>query len=116
MAEKLYKLPRKKNNRISWTVPSKALLMGLSSLKLRNTNGKYNKQATERNKLIVSEMAWLLWKCRNERVICQNEIQPSQIKGRWVAKMNNRIKIEYKKILKSKEEDKSNSITFFKER
>jgi len=30
--------------------------------------------------------------------------------------MNNRIKIEYKKILKSKEEDKSNSITFFKER
>jgi len=48
-------------------------------------------------------MAWLLWKCRNERLICQKEIQPSQIKSRWVAKMNNRIKIEYVKILKSKE-------------
>ena len=91
-------------------------MRGLSSLKLRNTNGKYNKQATERYKLILSETAWLLWKCRNERVICQKKIQPSQIKGRWVAKMNNRIKIEYKKILKSKEEDKSNSIKSFKER
>ena len=70
MAEKLYELSMKKNNRLSWTVPSKALLRGLSSLKLRNTNGKYNKQATERYKLIVSETAWL-WKCRNERVICQ---------------------------------------------
>ena len=30
--------------------------------------------------------------------------------------MNNRIKIEYVKILKSKEEDKSNSIKSFKER
>jgi len=77
-------------------------LRGLSSLKLRNTNGKYNKQATERYKLIVSETDWLLWKCRNKRVTCQKEIQPSQIKGRWVAEMNNRIKIEYVKILKAK--------------
>ena len=96
-------------------VPSKALLRGLSSLKLRNTNGKYNKQPTERYKLIVSETAWLLWKCRNERVISQNEIQPSQIKGRWIAGMNNRIKIEYVNILKSKE-DKTNSINSFNER
>ena len=88
MAEKLYELPIKANNRLSWTVPSKALLRGLSSLKLRNTNGKYNKQRTD-SKLIVSETAWLLWKCRNERVISQNEIQPSQIKSRWVAEMNN---------------------------
>ena len=115
MAKKLYKLPMKANNRLSWTVPSEAHLRGLSSLKLRNTNGKYNKQATERYKLIVSEMAWLLWKCRDERVICQKEIQPSQIKGRWVAEMN-RIKIKYVKILKSKEEDKSNSIKSFKKR
>ena len=116
MAEKLYELPMKANTRLSWTVPSEALLRGLSSLKLRNTNGKYNKQATERYELIVSETAWLLWKCRNERVICQKEIQPSQIKGRWVAEMNSRIKIEYVKILKSKEEDKTNSIKSFKER
>jgi len=81
MAEKLYELPMKANNRPSWTVPSEALLRGISSLKLRNTNGKYNKQATERYKLIVSETAWLLWKCRNERVICQKETQPSQING-----------------------------------
>jgi len=67
-------------------------------------------------KLIVSETAWLLWKCRNERVICQKEIQPSQIKGRWVAEMNNRIKMEYVRTLKSKEEDKSKSIKTFKER
>src|SRR5882724_12968935 len=53
MAEKLYELPMKEINRLSWTVPSEALLRGLSSLKLRNTNGKYNnKQATERIKLI----------------------------------------------------------------
>ena len=64
MAEKLYELPMKESNSLSWTVPSKALLRGLSSLKLRNTNGKYNKQATERYKLIVSETAWLLWKCK----------------------------------------------------
>jgi len=64
MTEKLYELPMKANNRISWTVPSEAPLRGLSSLKLRNTNAKYNKQATERYKLIVSETAWLLWKCR----------------------------------------------------
>jgi len=48
MAEKQYELPMKENNRLSWTVPSEALLRGLSSLKLRNTNGNYNKQATER--------------------------------------------------------------------
>src|SRR5882724_9852704 len=116
MAEKLYELPMKVNNRLSWTIPSEVLLRGLNSLKLRNANGKYNKQATERYKLIVSETAWLLWKCRNKRVICQKEIQPSQIKGRWKAKMNDRIKIEYVKILKRKEEDKSNSIKSFKER
>ena len=116
MAEKLYELPIKESNRLSWSVPSEALLRGLSSLKLRNTKGKYNKQATERYKLIVSESSWLLWKCRNERVICQKEVQPSQIKGRWVAEMNNRIKIKYVKILKGKEENKSNSIISFKER
>ena len=55
MAEKLYKLPMKANNNLSWTVPNEALLRGLSSLKLRNINGKYNKQATERYKLIVSD-------------------------------------------------------------
>jgi len=44
------------------------------------------------------------------------EIQPSQIKGRWVAEMNNRIKIEYIRTLKSKKEDKSKSIKTFKER
>src|SRR5882724_8579602 len=110
------KFPMKQNKRLRWTVSSEALLRGLSSLKLRNTNGKHNKQATERYKLIVSEMAWLLWKCRNKRVICQKEIQPSQIKGRWVAEVNTRIKINYVKILKSKEEDKSNSIKSFKER
>jgi len=33
MAEKLYKLPMKEINRLNWTVPSKALLRGLSSLK-----------------------------------------------------------------------------------
>ena len=82
MGEKLYELPMKANNRLIWTVPSKALIRGLSSLKLKGTNGKYNKQATERYKLIISETAWLLWKCRNERVICQKDIQPSQIKGR----------------------------------
>jgi len=76
MAEKLYELPMIENNRLSWTVPSEALLRGLSSLKLKNTNGKYNKQATERYKLIVSETGWLLWKCRNERVICQKKTQP----------------------------------------
>jgi len=54
MAEKLYELPMKESNRLSLTVPSKALLRGLSSLNLRNTNGKYNKQATERYKLIVT--------------------------------------------------------------
>jgi len=98
MAEKLYELPMKENNRLSWTVPSKALLRGLSSIKLRNTNGKYNnRQQKDIYKLIVPEMAWLLWKCRNKRVICQ-EIQPSQIKSRLVAEMNNRIKIEYVKI------------------
>jgi len=43
MAKKLYELPMKENKRLSWTVPSEALLRGLSSLKLRNTNGKYNK-------------------------------------------------------------------------
>ena len=32
--------PKKENNRLSWTVPSEALLRGLSSLKLRNTIGK----------------------------------------------------------------------------
>jgi len=103
MAEKLYKLPMKENNRLSWTVRSKSLLRGLSSLKLRNKNGKYNKQATERYKLIVSETAWLLWKCRNKRIICQKGIiQPSQIKSRWVAEMNNIIKIKYIKISKTK--------------
>jgi len=45
----------------------------LSSLKLRTINGKYNKQATVRYKLIVSETAWLLWKCINKRVICQKK-------------------------------------------
>ena len=104
IAEKPYELPVKPNNMLSCTVPSKALWRGLSSLKLRNTNGKYNKQATERYKLIVSETTWLLWKCGNERVICQKEIWASQVKGRWVAEMNNRIKIEYVEILKSKEE------------
>jgi len=75
---------------------------------------KNNNQATERYKLIVSETTWILWKCRNESVICQNEIQPSQIKSRWVAEMNNRIKIKYVKNLKKKEEDKSKSIKSFK--
>ena len=37
MAEKLYELPMKANKRLSWTVPSKALLRGLCSLKLRST-------------------------------------------------------------------------------
>jgi len=41
---------------------------------------------------------------------CPKEIQPSQIKSRWVAEMNNRIKIKYVKILKNKEEDKPKSI------
>ena len=112
--KKLYELPMKANNRLSWTVPSEALLRGLSSLKLGNTNGKYNKQA-ERYKLIVSETTWLLWKCRNERVIYPKEMQPSQVKSRWVAEMNNRIKIKYIKILKSKGEDKPKSIKSFKE-
>ena len=40
----------------------------------------------------------------------------SQIKIRWVAEMDNRIKIKYVKLLKSKEENKSKSIKSFKER
>jgi len=36
--------------------------------------------------------------------------------SRWVAEMNNRIKIKYVRILKSKEEDKSKSIKSFKEK
>ena len=40
MAEKLYELPMKENNRLNWTVPSEAPLRRLSSLKLRNTNEK----------------------------------------------------------------------------
>jgi len=43
------------------------------------------------------------------------EIHPSQIKGRWIAEMNNRIKIEYVKILKIKE-DKTNKLKSSKER
>ena len=35
MAEKLYELTMKQSNRLSWTIPSKALLRGLSSLKLK---------------------------------------------------------------------------------
>ena len=116
MAERLYELPMKIDKRLSWIAPSEALLRGLSSVKLKTTEGKYNKQATERYKLIVSETAWLLWKCRNERVICQKEIQPSQIRGSWIAEMNNRIRMEYVKIPKSKEEDETNSIRSFKER
>ena len=57
MDERLYELPMKTNKKLSWIVASKALLRGLNSLKLRNTKGKYNKQATERFKLIVSETA-----------------------------------------------------------
>jgi len=93
----------KDDNRLSWTVPSKVLLRGLSSLKLRNPNGKYNKQETERYKLIVCLAPM---ECRNERVICQ-KYQPSQLISRWVAEMNNRIRIKYVRILQSKKEDKS---------
>src|SRR5882724_10845988 len=53
MAEKLYELPMKTDKRLSWIAPSEALLRGLSSLRLKTTEGKYNKQATERYKLIV---------------------------------------------------------------
>ena len=48
--------------------------------------------------------------------MCQKEVRPSQIKGRWVTEMNNRINIEYVRILKNKEEDKYNSIKSFKAR
>ena len=76
---------------------------------------KYDKIATGRYRLIVTETAWLLWKCRNERVIGQKEIQPSQLRSRWVAEMNNRIELEYTRILKSKRIDKTNDIKSFKE-
>ena len=69
----------------------------------------------ERYRLIVAETAWLLWKCRNERVIGKKGIQPSQLRSRWVAEMNNRIELEYIKALKSKKADKTNDIKAFKE-
>ena len=59
-------------------------------------------------------MAWLLWKCRNKRVIGEKEIQPSQLRSRWVTEMN-RIELEYVKVLKSKKADKTNDIKAFKE-
>jgi len=46
MAEKLYELPMKTNNRLSWTVPSKALLRGFSSLKLRENITNRQKKDT----------------------------------------------------------------------
>ena len=50
--------------------------------------------------MIVSETAWLLWKNRNNRVICEKENQPAQLRRRWVAEMNNKIELEYVRILK----------------
>src|SRR5882672_10200047 len=110
MAEKLYKMPIKNNSGVDWIVPSEALLRGLSSLKIRNNEGKYNRQATERYNMIVSETAWFLWKNRNSRVICEKETRPAQLRSKWVTDMNNRIELEYVRILKSKKEDKSESI------
>ena len=46
----------------------------------------------------------------------QKEIQPSQLRSRWVAEMNNRIKIEYTRILENKKEDKLQGMKSFKEK
>src|SRR5882672_4466951 len=116
MAKKLYKMPIKSNSRVDWVVPSEALLRGISSLKIKGNYGKYNRQATERYKMIVSETAWLLSKNRNSRVICKVETQPAQLRSRWVTEMNNRIELEYVRTLKKEKEDKSESIKSFKER
>ena len=65
---------------------------------------------------IVLEMAWLLWKARNERVIGEKEVKKEQLKSRWVEEMNKVIDQTYTQAVKIKDDQKRNkAIKGFKE-
>ena len=65
---------------------------------------------------IMLEMAWLLWKARNERVIGEREVKKEQLKSQWVEEMNKLIDQTYTQAVKIKDNQKRNkAIKGFKE-
>ena len=83
-----------------------------------NKKDKKNPKSSNDTKVhkIVLEMAWLLWKARNERVIGEREVKKEQLKSRWVEEMNKLIDQTYTQAVKIKDDQKRNkAIKGFKE-
>ena len=73
---------------------------------IKKTQRTLSTALTQKYIKIVLEMAWLLWKVRNERVIGEREIKKEQLKHRWIEEMNKLIDQTYTQAVKIKDDQK----------
>ena len=73
MAEKLWNRTTKNTEKNKWTAPSEQMIRGFGGIK--KTKRTPSTALMQKYIKIVLEMAWLLWKARNERVIGEREIK-----------------------------------------
>ena len=102
--EKLWNRTTKDTEKNQWTAPSEQMMRGFGGIK--KTKRTPNTALTQKYIKIVLEMAWLLWKVRNERVIGEREIKIEQLKCRWVEEINKLIDQTYTQAVKIKDDQK----------
>ncbi|KAJ7923686.1 hypothetical protein B0H13DRAFT_2400978 [Mycena leptocephala] len=74
---------------------SMGLVLGCALTEFKNPQGKPSNEANRLFRIIVSESAFLIWKIRCERLISRNSPHSeTEIHNRWVASINNRLKID----------------------
>ena len=88
---------------IPWPEPNLGIILGCGSINPESRNDQRNNQQRNRRKtlpgptrllqIILSESAYLTWVLRCERVIQEKTLHESEIKGRWLRVINERLTI-----------------------
>ena len=86
------------SSKTKWIPPSLGIIAGIGAMTLKNSEGKYCKQTTERYKTIISQTTWMIWKARNRKIFDEKPTDFEKSMKLWKELISERILTEYTQI------------------